>query len=112
MDYQTAQSGIIGGASLGYAKGSNSQQGYSEPVETSPFILAGMAFSNAGDLVRRVQSLADRLTGSVPTPVNPATAKAPMEPPTFSVLRHGAEMAIDEIGDAMRALDRIERALP
>lgn len=80
-------------------------------TEETAFSALSQALDRSNLLAQRVQQLADRLVGSVPTPVSDAAiAKAPAA--VFPTVRHASYETLSQVGDALDALDRIERALP
>lgn len=86
--------------------------GPADPVaEAGPFTMAGMAFEDVHSLVRRVQSLAERLCGPIPQQGSEATKGLDHKPPMFAALRIEADRAASSVRAAHEALDRIENQL-
>lgn len=104
-------------ADYGYAQGGLSEAsmyakvGADGPSEIGPFGVAAMAFDDALGLVNRLNALADRLCGPVPTPVGTQAGANAAPSALFSALRAGSEQAREAIRGAHQALDRIERSL-
>jgi len=102
-DYGYVQGGLADAATYGRM----SEGG----PEVGPFSVAAMAFDDARGLANRISALADRLCGSVPTPVSNANGIPSSQPPLLTALRIGSEQTRDAIRDAHQALERIERSL-
>ena len=85
--------------------------GTDAPQEETAFSALSEALNRSNLLANRVQMLADRLVGSVPTPVSDA---ANGKPPAavFPTVRQASYETQAVVQDALNALDRIERALP
>lgn len=79
-------------------------------VEETAFGAVSNALDRSNLLSHRVQQLADRLLGSVPTPVSDAPSNKPSA--VFPTMRQAAYETQAMAQDALNALDRIERALP
>lgn len=105
MNYTETNAAAIG--TIGYAS-------QAMPPDASPFHVMNNAANDAAALCSRIRSLADRLTGTAPTPIGDASGQKVTAnvPPVFHALRMTAEQMQSDVQDAMRALDRIERALP
>ncbi len=82
------------------------------PTETSALTKAALTFASTQDLCRRIQTLTDRLVGSVPTPVQNARGAGEVSASAFPALRQMADETASLVQFASEALDRIERSLP
>jgi hypothetical protein len=111
QDYETAKMQAFqtirqGGAILGSQVGEAGA-----PADLSPFTMAGMTFAETQDMCRRIEQLADRLCGSVPTPVSDSKS-ASDTPFVLPALRKMSGDTLAAVRSANEALSRIERSLP
>lgn len=81
-----------------------------ESYPANSFVIANETLDRVHALARRVESLADRLVGPVPTSAG-KVGEAPVSG-LFDAIRGACISANSSISDANDALDRIERALP
>jgi hypothetical protein len=81
------------------------------PEVTTPLVRLSGAMEEARALAYRIQTLADRLCGPVPTPVNTSSGQS-SPPAVFPAIRQSADQLSDAVREAHDAINRIERQLP
>lgn len=86
---------------------------YDSPEAMGPFQAAGHTFEAVYALIRRLEVLADRLTGSGPQQAAGSSGQAVATPPMplFTALHVEANKAASAVQDGHAALERIERQI-
>jgi hypothetical protein len=101
--------GHVGHTGLGYGQIAGDMGNVK--VEQSPFLTVASTLAQSVDLCSRIEALADRLLGPEP---REATGQGvpPDSPFILRAVEQSAYQTTNRLHSAMRAMDRIERALP
>lgn len=95
--------------------GQLAKQGYQDAPEIKPMSAVGSAeytMEQARDLSFRVQALADRILGPVPTPNATAGMNGAERMGVFPLLQSSSERTQSVLSEGFEAINRIERSLP